>query len=493
MSIEKKAAKGVLWSIVEGWGGQAISLIIFFLLARLLSPEAFGLLAMANVFWAFMNVFLDQGFAQALIQCHRLEPEHLDTAFWTNLVIGIVLASVSIASADLVANGFDQPQLTPILRCFSTLFIITSLSNVQKAILEREFAFKAIASRSLLGLLTSGIVGITMALSGYGVWSLVGQRLTNEVVGSLVLWYASDWRPRLNFSWPHFHQLFNFGISLLALNFIGFFNKRGNDLLIGYYLGPVPLGYYTIARRVLDTLLQLLVRTTSQVALPTFSRLQDDLAQFRNVFYTATQLTSLVAFPVFLGVAVLASEIISLLSGPKWQASVPIIQILTFSGIVQSVSFFKGHILMAMGKPSWRLWQSLLSITLNILGFVIAFKWGIAAVAIAYVIRRYIVFPIGQWAIHLLIHFSWRTYLQQFIAPTLSATVMAGAMLIVRESMFSWFNSDIATILVCAILGSITYLAFIKLLSPQLFKMLLELLTKVKRKILPDKKRLTVK
>ena len=476
MSIERKAAKGVLWSVIGGWGSQAISLIIFFLLARLLSPEAFGLLAMANVFWAFMNVFLDQGFAQALIQCRKLEPEHLDTAFWSNLVIGIVLASVSIASADFVANGFNQPQLTPILRCFSTLFIITSLSNVQKAILEREFAFKAIASRSLLGLLTSGVVGIAMALSGYGVWSLVGQRLTNEVVGSLVLWKASDWRPSFKFSKSHFNQLFNFGISLLALNFIGFFNNRGNDLLIGYYLGPVPLGYYTIARRVLDNLLQLLVRTTSQVALPTFSRLQDDLDQFRKVFYTATQLTSLIAFPVFLGVAVLSPEIISLLSGPQWQPSVPIIQILAFSGIVQSVSIFKGHILMAMGKPAWRLWQSLLSITLNIVGFVVAFQWGIAAVAIAYVIRRCLVFPIGQWAIHLLIHVSWQTYLKQFITPTIGALGMAISMLILRGVIVNWFDSEILTITTCSTLGSIIYLAMIKLSSPQLFQMLLELL-----------------
>ncbi|MEM9117871.1 MAG: lipopolysaccharide biosynthesis protein [Cyanobacteria bacterium P01_F01_bin.56] len=483
MSIERKAAKGVLWSVVEGWGSQAISLIIFFLLVRLLSPEVFGLLAMANVFWAFMNVFLDQGFAQALIQCRKLEPEHLDTAFWTNFFIGAVLASVTIASADFVANGFNQPQLAPILKCFSTLFIITSLSNVQKALLEREFAFKAIASRSLLGLFTSGIVGIAMALSGYGVWSLVGQRLTNEVVGSLVLWKASHWRPGFRFSKSHFNQLFNFGISLLALNFIGFFNNRGNDLLIGYYLGPVPLGYYAIARRVIDTLLQLLVRTTSQVALPTFSRLQDDLDQFRKVYYTATQLTSLIAFPIFLGVAVLAPEIIALVSGPQWQASVPIIQILTFSGIVQSMSFLKGPILMAMGKPEWRLWQSLLSITLNIIGFLIAFKWGIIAVTIAYVIRRCLVFPIGQWAIHLVIHFSWQTYLKQLVTPIISALSMAISMLILRGMIVNWFDSEILTIMACSILGSIIYLVMIKLLSPQLFQILLELLEKSVQKI----------
>lgn len=488
MSIGKKAAKGIFWSVIEGWGSQAISLVIFFLLARLLSPEAFGLLAMANVFWAFMTVFLDQGFAQALIQCRKLEPEHLDTAFWTNLVIGIVLAGVSIVSAGFVADGFGQPQLAPILQCFSTLFVITALSNVQKALLEREFAFKAIAMRGLLGLLSGGIVGITMALSGYGVWSLVGQRLTQEVVGSLVLWWASHWRPRFKFSKPHFNQLFSFGISLLALNFIGFFNKRGNDLLIGYYLGPVPLGYYAIAHRVLETLMQLLVKTTSQVALPTFSRLQEDLPQFRKVFYTATQLTSLVAFPVFLGLAVLAPEVIALLFGDKWQASVPIIQILTLAGIVQSVSFFKGHILMAMGKPSWRLWQSLLSVTLNIIGFIVAFKWGLAAVAIAYVIRRYMVFPIGQWAIHLLIHFSWVTYLKQFITPVVGALIMAITMFVVRGVMVNWLNSAVLTIVVCALLGAMVYISMVKLLSPQLFEMLLTLFHRFRAKVQPTAK-----
>lgn len=489
MNIGKKAAKGVFWSVIEGWGSQAISLGIFFLLARLLSPEAFGLLAMANVFWAFMTVFLDQGFAQALIQCRELEPEHLDTAFWTNLAIGIVLAGVSLSSAGLIANGFGQPQLTPILQCFSTLFVITALSNVQKALLEREFAFKAIATRSLLGLLSGGAVGITLALSGYGVWSLVWQRITQEVVGSLVLWRASHWRPRFKFSKSHFNQLFSFGISLLALNFIGFFNKRGNDLLIGYYLGPVLLGYYAIAHRVLETLMQLLVKTTSQVALPTFSRLQEDLPQFRKVFYTATQLTSLVAFPVFLGLAVLAPEVIALLFGDKWEASVPIIQILALAGIVQSVSFFKGHILMAMGKPSWRLWQSLLSVTLNIIGFMVAFKWGLAAVAAAYVIRRYLVFPIGQWAISLLIHFSWSTYLKQFVTPMVSAATMAAAMVVLRKGMARWLNnSTFLTIVVCSLLGAVVYIALVKLLSPQLFQMLLVLFRRFIEKIKPTAK-----
>ncbi|MDJ0706495.1 MAG: MOP flippase family protein [Leptolyngbyaceae cyanobacterium MO_188.B28] len=470
MDIQKKVVKGVLWSVIESWGSQAISLIVFFLLARLLSPEAFGLVSMANVFLAFMNVFLDQGFAQALIQCKKLEPEHLDTAFWTNLVIGIVLTSSAFVSADFVANGFNQPLLTPIIRCFSPLFLITSLGHVQRAILERSFDFKAIANRSLLGLLISGGVGVTMAFSGFGVWSLVCQQLTNELVGTFVLWQASSWRPGLKFSRNHFNQLFHFGISLLCLNFIGFFNKRGNDFLIGYFLGPSTLGFYVLAYRVLDVMMQLLVRTTGQVALPAFSRLQEDLEKFRNTFYTSTQLTSLIAFPVFFGLASLAPEVIVILFGGQWQPSIPIVQILAFAGIVQSVSFFKGHILMAMGKPSWRLWQALLSIVLNLIGFAVAFQWGVIAISIAYVTRRYIVFPIGQWAIQLLIHFSWRTYLRQFITPIVCSIVMVFFIFTLKGLLTNITESKLLILSTCTLFGLMTYGTTIRLCAPEVFQ-----------------------
>ena len=179
----------------------------------------------------------------------------------------------------------------------------------------------------------------------------------------------------------------------------------------------------------------------------------------------------------------------ALLYGDKWEASVPIIQILALAGIVQSVSFFKGHILMAMGKPSWRLWQSLLSVTLNIIGFMVAFKWGLAAVAAAYVIRRYLVFPIGQWAISLLIHFSWSTYLKQFVTPMVSAATMAAAMVVLRKGMARWLNnSTFLTIVVCSLLGAVVYIALVKLLSPQLFQMLLVLFRRFIEKIKPTAK-----
>ena len=217
MGLQQKAIAGAAWAAVQNWGSQFGALIVFLVLARLLTPEDFGLVALANVFLAFVQVFLNQGFPQALIQRKNLEPEHIDTAFWTNIAVGVVLAIAGMIAAPWVSAAFDRTALTPILRWFSLLLVVSSLVDVQQALLERAFAYRYLAVRSLLGLLISGVVGITLALSGAGVWSLVAQQLIYETVGMLVLWRASDWRPQFRFSMRHFQDLFKFWAQHLSV------------------------------------------------------------------------------------------------------------------------------------------------------------------------------------------------------------------------------------------------------------------------------------
>ncbi|XQQ05453.1 MAG: lipopolysaccharide biosynthesis protein [Leptolyngbya sp. IPPAS B-1204] len=476
MSIREKAIQGVLWSALQNWGSQVGSLLVFFLLARLLTPEAFGLVAMANIFLAFMQIFLQQGFAQSLIQRQDLEPEHIDTAFWTNLAIGACLTAFGLTAAGWVAAQFQQPQLTPILQVLSLLFLITACGNVQQALLERAFNFRATATRALAATLVGGAAGIGLALAGFGVWSLVGQQVIQELTGVLVLWHASDWRPRFRVSLSHFWQLFHFGMPILGFNFLNFLNSRADDLLIGYFLGAVPLGYYSIAYRILGVMQQLLVQTSQQIALPTFSRLQSDLEQFRQAFYTATQLTSLIAFPIFLGVLVLAPELVVMLFGEQWTPSIPVLQVLSLAGIFQSISFFKSSVFMAMGKPSWSLWLSLLTVVLNLIGFSIAVRWGIVAVAAAFVIRGYVVFPIGQWAVSRLIHIPVLVYVKQFTVPLLSAITMAGFLFLLRNWLLALTSLYILVVPVSALLGALFYIGLIRFCSPTLFYKLLTIL-----------------
>ena len=464
MSLQQKATKGAMWAAIQNWGSQFGALIVFLVLARLLTPEDFGLVALANVFLAFVQVFLNQGFPQALIQREDLDPEHIDTAFWTNIAVGVVLASVGIIAAPWVAAAFNRTALTSVLRWFSLLLIVSSLVDVQEALLERAFAYQYLAMRSLIGLVISGIVGIALALLGAGIWSLVAQQIIYETVGMLVLWRASDWRPRLRFSSAHFQDLFKFGRNILAFNVLGFINSRSDDLLIGYFLGPTALGFYSLAYRILSVMTQVLIETSKRVALPTFSRLQHDLPKMRSAFYKVARITSLIAFPFFLGTAVLAPKIVPFIFGEQWMASVPVLQGLALVGIFRSLSKFKGAVFLAVGQPEWKVKLGLLSSSLNFIGFAIAVRWGIVAVSVAYLIRAFILFPNVQLILSRLIKVSIFKYLRQAIAPLAASLVMSGALILLGRSLIDF---DIRFQLASLVLaGGIIYLWALRLFAP---------------------------
>lgn len=472
MNIRQKAVKGVFWSVIQHWGSQTISFVVFSLLARLLDPEGFGLVALASVFIAFMEIVLDQGLSQAIIQRQELDPEHLDTAFWANLTVGILLTTFSMTFAEPVAMLFNHPQLTPILRWLSLSFLFNALSCIQQAIFHRQLAFKFVAMRSLFATLGAGIVGVIMALAGFGVWSLVGQKLTGAVVGALVLWGASDWRPKFHVSVKHFRELFAFGISQMGFNIVNFFNRRSDDFLIGYFLGPVALGYYTIAYRVLLVMTQLLITVTSQVALPTFSKLQAEPERLQRAFYTVTQLTSLVAFPTFVGVAVLAPEVVQVLFGSQWQPSVPVMQVLAFIGILHSMFNFNSTVMMAKGKPSWRLGVNCLNAVVNVIAFAMVTRWGIVAVASAYVIGGYLTFPISIYLVRKLIPLQLITYLRQYTIPIAGTLVMAITILGVKHFLSNLINTP-TSLAVYITIGAVTYAIVIFLIAPNQFQQIM--------------------
>ncbi|BAQ61793.1 lipopolysaccharide biosynthesis protein WzxC [Geminocystis sp. NIES-3708] len=184
--------QGFLWSVIQNWGSQTGSFIVFLILARLLTPQDFGLLSLANIFLAFMNIFLEQGFTSALIQREKLESEHLNTAFCTQLIAGISLTFISFFLAENIATLFHQPRLTVIIKCFSFLFIIDSFGLVFQAILKRDLNFKILAVRSLIAIIISGFLAITFAFLGFGVWSLVIQQFAYESVIVIFMWTAID-------------------------------------------------------------------------------------------------------------------------------------------------------------------------------------------------------------------------------------------------------------------------------------------------------------
>ncbi|BAY15217.1 hypothetical protein NIES21_10320 [Anabaenopsis circularis NIES-21] len=477
-NLRQKAVKGLLWSAIESWGKQVVSFGVFFLLARLLGPQAFGLVALSGIFLSFLQIFVDQGFSTAIVQRQDLEAEHLDTAFWTNLGVSVILAALSIACSGLVAAFFKEPKIVPILCWLSLNFVINGLSSVQQAILQRSLAFKSLAVRSLIAVVVGGVVGIVLAFLGFGVWSLVGQYLANNITQVLALWWVSDWRPKFRFSQKHFKELFSFGINVTGINVLNFVNQNSDNLLIGYFLDSVALGYYSVAYRILTIVTQLMVTVIQKIAMPIFSRLQQEPEKMRKVLYSAVSLTSIIAFPVFIGISVLSPELIVTFFGKKWTPSIPVIQVLALIGPLYAGFYYNGSMIMALGKPSWNLALTLVQAIANFICFLIAVRWGIVAVAASYVIRGYVMSPIPVLVLRKLIQIKITTYLQQYQAALLASIAMVIAILGCKYIFNSLVNQSVLLAL-CVIIGAIVYLGTVSLVAPQYFQQLVDILRSI--------------
>lgn len=477
MGLRKKAAKGIVWSVVQKWGTQAISFVIIVILSRLLAPEAFGLVALATVFTDIIQIFMDQGLSAAIVQRADLEREHLDTAFWISVLMGTVLAIVGIAGSDLIAAFFKEPRLAPVLRWLSITFIISTLSSTQLAILQRKLAFKSLAARSMTAKTMGGIVGVIMALTGFGVWSLVGQKIAGSIAGVIVLWRASDWRPGFNISKKHYVELFNFGVSIVGNNLLVVVMQRSDDFLIGLYLGPTLLGYYTIGYRLLLITISLVTGIINAVAFPAFSRLQDSPERMRRAFYQVIQYTTLLAFPVFIGLGILAPELIPAIFGAKWTPSVPVMQVLALIGILQSVIAFKGSVMRAFGKPSWQFGIMLLTSVSSVLGFLLVVRWGIVAVAASLVTVNYLLAPVSYVAVRRLINIDLRTYLGQFVAPLSASLLMVIVIIGLKQVLKSEELNLYLQLFIYVTAGALTYLLVIGLTARSLAQQVLELVS----------------
>ncbi|MCZ7573213.1 MAG: MOP flippase family protein [Ardenticatenaceae bacterium] len=475
MSLREKAAKGIVWSVIQKWGRAAITTIFFVILSRLLAPEAFGLVALASVFTEFVEIFLDQGSSAAIVQRADVEREHLDTAFWISILTGILLTAGGIAASGSVAAFFQEPRLAPVLSWLSLSFILNALSTTQIAILQRELAFKRLAARSLTATTAGGVVGIGMAFAGFGVWSLVAQNLVVGLAGVIVLWRATDWRPGFNVSKKHYKELFTFGVSVVGNNILKVIIRRSDDFLIGYFLGPTLLGYYTIGYRLLLVIIRLVTGIINAVAFPTFSRLQHKPERMRRAFYKATQYTSLLAFPVFIGLAALAPELVPAVFGEKWALSIPVMQVLALIGILQSVLFFNGSVMRASGKPSWEFGVMFLNAVCSVIGFLLAVRWGIVAVATSFVIVGYFLAPLSYMAVHRLIQIDFRTYLGQFAAP-LSASLIMVIVIVGLKNVFKHQELNLyLQLFVHLASGGLIYLLVIGLAARSLSRQVLEL------------------
>lgn len=472
-NLRERAISAAVWMFVQSWGGQICNLVVFVILARLLPPEAFGLVAYASVVTGLLQVVANAGLSQAVIRYERLDPAYLDTAFWTQVGIATGIASSIVLGSDVLASLMGDAALGPILRWLSLGFVVGSLSSTQQAFMRRRLRVRPLAMRTLSANVFGGFIGATMAFSGLGVWSLVGQQLSASVMATLVLWKSAEWRPGLRFSRSHLREMLGFGMAMTGSNLLRVLTDRLDRLMIGHLMGAAALGLYVVGFRALRLVIELVSTPINSISLPVFARLQGNLVRMRAGVDRAAALNGLIALPAATGLVVVAPDLVPLAFGEQWMASVPIMQLLAVFGVCQAIYAINAPILVARGRADWMVQISVVSALVTLVGIALVYRFGLVAVAGVIAVRGLVVLPVFLLGSAHLLERGLLSMLAPYRTSALASAVMVAACLGV-----GFLLPDAAPALrlpASVAVGGVVYVVTVRVVSPHLFREAVEI------------------
>lgn len=349
-SLKKQTFQGAIWGALERFGAQGVSFVVMIIMARILTPADYGLVGMVLIFIHIAQSLVDSGFSQALIRKKDRDETDNSTTFYFNVVIGLVLYVAMWFLAPVIARFYDEPRLLWITRVICLGILFNCLAVVQRALLTVEINFKTQAMASFLAALAGGVVGITMAYTGGGVWSIVWYHIVNLGLNSLLLWIYSKWRPRLIFSWVRFKSLFSFGYKLALSGFLHMLYVNGYNMVIGKVYKAADLGFYTRGQQFVAFFSGNISGILQRVTYPALCRVQDDNESLRQALMRSVRLSSLLVFTFMMGMVGVARPMIGFLLGEKWLYAATIMQILCFGYMWFSVHSLNLNILLVKGR-----------------------------------------------------------------------------------------------------------------------------------------------
>lgn len=396
-NIRKKTLSAVLWNTIEKFLVKGSSFFISIILARLLSPADYGLIGMLAIFIALSQVFIESGFAKALIQKQDCTDVDYSTAFYSNLGLSLFVYVLLFVTAPWVAFFYEEPQLCRILRILSINFVIGSFNIVQRAKLMARMDFKSLAKINFVGVVGGGICGIIMAYTGWGVWSLVGQAITNTLVMLFLFPHYSNWKPIWIFSFDSFKRLFGFGSKLLITGSVATIVNNISTIAIGKAYKSDQLGYYTRATQFSEMIAYTVNDILGTVTFPVLSELQDEKDRLVAVYRKSLYYTAFIIFPVMILMALLARPLVLVLLTEKWLPCVLLLQILCIARMFTPLSAINMNVLNAIGRSDLFMKVDLCKIPILLISLAITIPISVTAIVIGNLITTVICFFINAY------------------------------------------------------------------------------------------------
>ncbi|MFW6371537.1 MAG: MOP flippase family protein [Bacteroidota bacterium] len=426
MSLKQKTVSGLTWSFIDQFANQGITFIFGIILARILTPHEFGLIGMITVFIAVSESFINSGFSSALIRKKDCTDTDFSTVFYFNLAAGVLFFIILFFSSPVIAGFFDEPQLEAIVQVLGIVLIIDSLTLIQRTILTKRIDFKLQARISVIASLGSGIIAITMAFSGFGVWSLVAQRISRQGLNSLFLWLWNRWKPSWVFSMKSFKELFGFGSKLLVSGLIDTLYRNIYYLVIGKFFSAADLGYFTRAQRFKDLPSKNLNRIISRVSYPVLSSIQDDMQRLKANYQKLIRSTMLITFVLMLGMAAVAEPMIITLIGEKWRPSIIYLQMLCFVGMMYPLHALNLNMLKVSGRSDLFLKLEIIKKILAVPTIIIGVIWGIKIMIAGMMVNTLFAYYINSYWSGRFIGYSTREQVKD-ILPSFGLAILMGS------------------------------------------------------------------
>lgn len=385
-SIKSKVIAGLSWKFAERITAQSVSFIVSTALARILTPDDYGVVAIVLIFISLANVFLSNGFNTGLIQKKDAKNIDFSTTFYCTLAISIVLYVILFISAPFIANFYNNQLLSPIIRVLGIKLPITAFNSVQQAYVARNMLFKRFFFSTLFGTLISGIIGIILALNGFGAWALVAQYLINSTVDTLVLFLTISWKPKLLFDRVSAKRLFSYSWKITAGAMMNELYNECRSLIIGRLYPPADLAYYNKGNQFPSLIVVNVETSISSVLFPAMSNYSDDQTRVKQMTRRAIRLSSFIMWPLMSGLAMVANPFISILLTDKWLFCVPFLQLACVNYMFQPINSANMQAIKAIGKSDVYLKLEIIKKIMAIMILLFVMQLGVYAIAISAVV-----------------------------------------------------------------------------------------------------------
>lgn len=465
-SIKEQTIQGVAWNSIGKFSNMAIQFVIGIFLARLLTPEDYGVIGVLTIFVALATTFVDSGFTSALIQKKVLTDKDCSTAFYFNIVIGIIAYLILFLCAPWIASFFNIPILTDVTRIVALNVLIGAFTSVQQALYRKRVDFKTTAIVSIIATVISGSISIYLAFSGFGVWSLVYLNLISTAITSILLWAFSKWKPKLIFSWQSFREMFSYGSKLLGASLLGIIYFHGEKLAIGKFYSTQDLGLYSKGTTLSSQASTTLTSILSSVTFPILAQIQDDDERLINVYKKYIKFTSLVIIFLMLLLVALAKPIILFLYGVKWTGAIIFLQIICLAMMFDHITSINLNVFYVKGRSDIVLKLEVIKRVISIAILIAAIPLGVLAICISRVIYAQIALYINIYYTGKMFNYGylkqWKDFGGYLILSILS---VAPAYLLTYLNISNWL-----VILIGTLLSVTLYITLLSLKKDKIFK-----------------------